>query len=918
MTNLHTTFRGIQGFAALAFALCCCAVFSAKAQTLPTPRIIYVNAAQSTGANDGTTWANAYRSLAIAVDATRTTTNNGSANSVEIWVTAGVYRPTVDATGNAAPTDARTKTFALRSGVAMYGGFAGGETTRAQRSPSLNTTILTGDMLGNDTPTTATTLATMATMGSAATRSDNTYHVVSILDAANVILDGFTVTGGQANQTFPNNAGGGIFAYAHAAAVGLTVQACTLTQCYASLGGAAANLCENGSGMTATYQNTNFYTNTANTSGGAILTETDYGSFGTFAFVGCKFLTNRSGYGGAAINQVFGYYATTVGTATYENCLFTANNANYGGAVNNYAYSLQATAATNLTNCNIVANNAAVTGGAGYNQQRSGTSSVSATNTLVWGNTGGGVHHFAAQTGTFNAVTYSNVQDGGFANPVGAPTYHNLSADPLFRNLAGADAIVGTPDDDHSLRPCSPNLNNGINSALSSLAANVDILGNTRKLENTVDIGAVENASIATYTPRNTASASTLAASEECADASGWTHYYDPASTTLLLSLLKGTNAIGNIGTSGFAVIAGGNGATDLGTAAAHPAPYADAAHWYVMNRYWQVTPLQEPTTDVRVRFYFSQPDLDALNTLGSTNLTPADLMFYKINGCTDPNPNHYHACATAVASTYAAAGFWAYPTTNLLDPTTPNTNPSTAAASVATWGNNTGNSAAYYAEYIVHSFSGGGGGAKPASASLPVKLTDFTATTTPEQTVVLNWHTETEQHNRSFEVERSIGEPNNGMGDFTSIGTVAGAGNSTTPHDYTLTDLAPARGNDYYNAYRLRQIDDDGNATLSKIVIVRFYSTKAGLSLQYPNPIRRGQNVAIEVEATDNQNPNASSSVMLCNSIGQTIATLFNGSLPSHQRTAVPMPTDGLAAGTYFIVVTHNAERVVRKVVVE
>src|SRR5512143_271452 len=68
--------------------------------------IIYVNAAAA-GANNGTSWANAYKNLKTAIA-------SASAGK-EIWVAKGTYKP----------GSHRTDSFALKNGVAIYGGFVG-------------------------------------------------------------------------------------------------------------------------------------------------------------------------------------------------------------------------------------------------------------------------------------------------------------------------------------------------------------------------------------------------------------------------------------------------------------------------------------------------------------------------------------------------------------------------------------------------------------------------------------------------------------------------------------------------------------------------------------------------------------------------------------------------------------------------
>lgn len=70
----------------------------------PPGNVIYVKA-NATGANNGTSWINAYTSLQSAL-------NNNCAGITEIWVAAGTYKPT---TG----TD-RNISFVMKNGVAIY------------------------------------------------------------------------------------------------------------------------------------------------------------------------------------------------------------------------------------------------------------------------------------------------------------------------------------------------------------------------------------------------------------------------------------------------------------------------------------------------------------------------------------------------------------------------------------------------------------------------------------------------------------------------------------------------------------------------------------------------------------------------------------------------------------------------------
>ncbi len=118
----------------------------------------------------------------------------------QVWAAEGVYYP--------GPAGTRTATFTLKSGVAIYGGFAGDETGLDQRDIPAHPTILSGDIDQNDTNTDGNYIAeTYADI-----QGQNAYHVVYSSGAAgSARLDGFYVTAGQAFGTYPANDGGGIY-----------------------------------------------------------------------------------------------------------------------------------------------------------------------------------------------------------------------------------------------------------------------------------------------------------------------------------------------------------------------------------------------------------------------------------------------------------------------------------------------------------------------------------------------------------------------------------------------------------------------------------------------------------------------------------------------------------------------------------
>jgi plastocyanin len=108
----------------------------------------------------------------------------------------------------------------------------------------------------------------------------------------------------------------------------------------------------------------------------------------------------------------------------------------------------------------------------------------------------------------------------------------------------------------------------------------------------------------------------------------------------------------------------------------------------------------------------------------------------------------------------------------------------------------------------------------------VPVTLLNFNAVK-QEGHALLSWGTASEENSRNFTIERS--------GDgirFTTIGTVAAAGNSSVQRNYGFTDHAPLNGNDYY---RLRMTDLDNTARLSNVTLLNF--NKGNSISIYPNP---------------------------------------------------------------------------------
>ena len=149
-------------------------------------KIIYVDD-DAAGADDGTSWADAYKYLQDALaDA------NSAEKPVEIKVAQGIYKPDLGG-GNTAGD--REATFQLINDVILKGSFAGfGELDPDARDVAAYETILSGDLNGDDVE-----VATID-LPEEPTRGENSYHVVtgSSTDET-AVLDDFTTTGGNAS-----------------------------------------------------------------------------------------------------------------------------------------------------------------------------------------------------------------------------------------------------------------------------------------------------------------------------------------------------------------------------------------------------------------------------------------------------------------------------------------------------------------------------------------------------------------------------------------------------------------------------------------------------------------------------------------------------------------------------------------------
>jgi cysteine-rich repeat protein/predicted outer membrane repeat protein len=436
--------------------------------------VLYVDETAS-GANDGSTWADAFNRLTLALQAAQKGSN--------IWIARGRYTPST-AGGS------RNASFVTPDGVGLYGGFTGSETGITERNSAPSLTVLGGDLNGDDT---------------AGQKADNSYRVIQPLGS--LLIDGITVSGGYGdsasagsgsaiyigetvdasvaaidlilrNVVFEDNhalagtspSGGAIFFNSGDTPARLIVEDCQFHDNSATVGGAIYV-----QQPAATITRSVFENNTAVTDGGAVFTN----AWSTLEVEDSTFRGNQAsqGYGGAIGTYYIGG-DLTVRRSTFENntgtrggaigftsngmtlrvsdALFVSNTADDGGAVfSSMGSGTEQPAGAELVNVTAYGNSSPANGAVA-----SSSAPLSVVNSIVWGSTSAlSPPHFSGD-GTLS-VTFSDVEGSALVPGLG-----NMNADPGF---------VGVPTDFElgSTSPC-------IDVADDSIASTMDLAGNPR------------------------------------------------------------------------------------------------------------------------------------------------------------------------------------------------------------------------------------------------------------------------------------------------------------------------------------------------------------------------------------------------------------------------------------------------------
>ncbi len=476
------------------------------APAVQAQRVIYVDT-DAVGANDGSSWANAFVFLQDGLAAAQ--------DGDEVWVAEGVYRP--DQGAGITPGD-REASFLLNAGVSLFGGFSGWETIRPSHDWMAHPSLLTGDLLGNDNGNLAR---------EEPSRSDNSCHVVTAYDSGSPIrMEGFNIRDGNASSTCSFRGGGGI----RSELAELTLRDVRIEHNTGVIGAGmfhsgghfglpgglwadrielASNRADvDGGGLYAQAAfmeiwDSIFERNQAGFAGGlytdgSVVLVVKSGFYGNdvsvqaegtnLSMIGCRVqgeTTPGSGSGIVLSSEASGYIVNT---------LIAGNQVSGSAPV--WATEKSVVEITNST----VADNS-LTSSAHASAIWCQDCTVRVLNAILW--SADDSAPLIATSGTAKVSIGSSIVRSGTLSDF-EDLGGNLDSDPLFIDPAGLDGLLGTPDDDFGLMHESPAVDAGSGAYLPADSLDIDFDGNVdetlpldlagmpRVVGPTVDIGALE------------------------------------------------------------------------------------------------------------------------------------------------------------------------------------------------------------------------------------------------------------------------------------------------------------------------------------------------------------------------------------------------------------------------------------------
>jgi len=299
------------------------------------------------------------------------------------------------------------------------------------------------------------------------------------------------------------------------------------------------------------------------------------------------------------------------------------------------------------------------------------------------------------------------------------------------------------------------------------------------------------------------------------------------------------------------------------------------------MRRKWSVNVSTEPSSDVGVRFYYTQDEFDAMNGLitdnGGTPLTDHKGMnFYKVTSGDD-------------AFDVGPGGIGSGDYELIVHSGTPGINE---------WDDGLYNGG-HYAEFEVSSFSGGGAGAADGGQLLPIELISFKGYA-EKAFNILEWSTLSEANTAKFVVERYEEES------WIEITSVEAAGNSRFKREYRAVDKFPLSE----GFYKLKTYDNDGNISISEIILINRGDDGLKLNSIYPNP-NKG-NFVLNISSSTNE----IATIMMVNVLGERVYLKTFESLNSSSSLQI-VNVEDLSNGIYSLILSQGGKKIIKKIVI-